>query len=90
VKLALEPEWEAKFEPNSYGPNKGDKWVEAKYFKVDAGRDKVFGEADGPTLVLLSRMRADPRDYVKVKGYNSPYDSSLHEYWRNRGYTKLW
>ena len=23
VKLALEPEWEAKFEPNSYGFRKG-------------------------------------------------------------------
>lgn len=62
VKLALEPEWEAKFEPNSYGFRPGRRCHEAiKQIKLniqrrpkyvlDADISKCFDNIDHEVLV---------------------------------------
>lgn len=63
VKLALEPEWEARFEPNSYGFRPGrscDDAIEAIYlsihtkpkFVLDADIAKCFDKIDHSALLL--------------------------------------
>ncbi len=63
--------------------NKGKKWVRYKYFPTVDGRSWVFSGNNGNRLIFMASIRIDSR-YVKVKGYNSPYDPELHRYWQNR------
>jgi RNA-directed DNA polymerase len=48
AKLALEPQWEAKFEPNSYGFGPGRSCHDAKeaIFKAIKGKPKFVFDAD--------------------------------------------
>ena len=63
VKLALEPEWEARFEPNSYGFRAGRSCHDAieaifnsirykQKFVLDADISKCFDCIDHETLLL--------------------------------------
>jgi RNA-directed DNA polymerase len=65
-------------------PMKGKRWVKKRYFIHAMNRDWVFGENDGRTLFILAKVRVDSSSYVKVRGYNSPFDPELREYWSKR------
>ncbi len=51
-------------------------------------RDWIFGERKEKTLLFSRSFPAGVR-YIPVKGYNSPYDSTLNAYWEKR-YGKSW
>lgn len=65
-------------------PMKGKRWVKNRYFIHAMNRDWVFGETDGKTLFILAKMRVDSSRYVKVRGYSSPFDPALNDYWLKR------
>ena len=78
VKLALEPEWEAKFEPNSYGFRPGRSphdAIEAIYnhirlkpkFVLDADIEKCFDRIDHGQL--LAKLKAIPIIQKLVRGW---------------------
>ena len=69
-------------------PKKGKQWVRHRYFMKIGKRDWIFGERKENTL-LFSRSFPAGVKYIPVKGYNSPYDSSLSVYWEKR-YGKIW
>ena len=70
--------------------NKGKKWVRYKYFPTINGRNWVFSSKSGINLIFMDSIRVNSTRYAKVKGYNSPYDPDLHQYWlkRTRGNKK--
>lgn len=56
---------------------------------MDVGkRTWIFGERGKNVLIFSRSLRAGLR-YTPVKGYNSPYDANLHNYWKKR-YGKSW
>ena len=69
-------------------PKKGKQWIRYRYFMNIDNKTWIFGERKENTLLFSRSFRAGVR-YTPVKGYNSPYDASLHEYWKNR-YSKSW
>ena len=84
IKNAIEPEWEAVFEPNSFGFRPGRachdaiqqirRCIEKKpKYVLDADISKCFDKTDIPCS----------NKYVQVKGDTSPYDGNL-SYWATR------
>ncbi|TFG23160.1 MAG: group II intron reverse transcriptase/maturase [Promethearchaeota archaeon] len=69
-------------------PDKMNKWVRRRYFMNIGKRKWIFGERRDNLLLFSRSFRAGVR-YTPVKGYNSPYDATLHEYWEKR-YGKSW
>jgi len=78
VKLALEPEWEAKFEPNSYGFRPGRRAhdaiqaiflsiVKKRKWALDADIKGCFDNID--QAALLRKMNATPTIHRSVKGW---------------------
>ena len=78
VKLALEPEWEAKFEPNSYGFRPGRSAhdaIEAIYsairripkYVLDADIEKCFDESNHKAL--LKKLNTSPSLRRDIKGW---------------------
>lgn len=78
VKLALEPEWEARFEPNSYGFRPGRSCqdaIEAIYtainhkakYVVDADIEKCFDRIDHSAL--LKKVNPSPNIRRQLKGW---------------------
>ncbi len=78
VKLALEPEWEARFEPNSYGFRPGRSAhdaIEAIFncirvspkYGLDADLAKCFDRISHSAL--LQKLNAPPRIYRQVKAW---------------------
>ncbi|MBD3187743.1 hypothetical protein GF325_12985 [Candidatus Bathyarchaeota archaeon] len=63
---------------------KGKRWMKKRYFIHAMNRDWVFGENDGRTLFIMAKVRIDSSSYVKVRGYNSPFDPAPREYWPKR------
>lgn len=63
--------------------DKSKRWVRWKYFPTVQGRNWVFSDNAGHNLLFMANIRINPR-YAKVKGYNSPYDPKLHQYWIKR------
>jgi RNA-directed DNA polymerase len=63
--------------------NKSKQWVRWKYFPTIQGRNWVFSNGKGLNLIFMANIRINQR-YAKVKGYNSPYDPDLHQYWQKR------
>ncbi|MHA1522208.1 MAG: group II intron reverse transcriptase/maturase [Promethearchaeota archaeon] len=65
-------------------------WVRKKYFHTIGTRKWVFATKEGDSLLFTAKFRAQSQRYAKVKGYNSPYDPILHQYWdkRARGKTQ--
>jgi RNA-directed DNA polymerase len=63
--------------------NKGKQWVRKKYFLTINSRNWVFSNRKGLNLIFMASIRINQR-YTKIKGYNSPYDPELHQYWQNR------
>jgi RNA-directed DNA polymerase len=68
--------------------NKGKQWIRYRYFMDIDSRKWIFGERKENVLLFCHSFRAGVK-YTPVKGYNSPYDASLHEYWKKR-YGKSW
>ena len=69
-------------------PRKGKRWIRQRYFMNTAGKKWIFGERKENLLLYSRSFRAGKR-YTPVKGFNSPYDASLHEYW-NKRHGKTW
>jgi len=68
--------------------DKGKQWIRHRYFMNLAKRKWIFGERKENVLLFCRSFRAGVK-YIPVKGYSSPYDASLNEYWSNR-YSKSW
>lgn len=68
--------------------DKGKRWIRHRYFMNIDNRAWIFGERKENVLLFCRSFRAGVR-YAPVKGFNSPYDESLHEYWSKR-YGKTW
>lgn len=65
-------------------PNKGKKWVSAKYFKTVGGDNWVFGTKGGSyPLSLIKHSSIEIKRHRKVKGNASPYDGEWI-YWSAR------
>ena len=62
-------------------PNKGRRWVKARYFRRIGNRDWVFGTH---RTTLQDHARTRIRRHVKVRGKSSPYDPALRDYWAHR------
>lgn len=78
VKLALEPEWEARFEPNSYGfrPGRGAHDAIVAIWQTLAHKDKWVLDADIKGCfdsidhaALLRKMHATPVIHQTVRGW---------------------
>ena len=68
--------------------DKGKQWIRHRYFKNIGKRTWIFGEQNENVLFFSRSFRAGMK-YTPVKGYNSPYDADLHEYWSKR-HGKSW
>jgi len=64
-------------------PRKGKRWIRKRYFMNIAGKKWIFGERKENILLFTRSFRAGKR-YTPVKGFNSPFDANLHEYWNKR------
>ncbi len=69
-------------------PRKGKQWIRHRYFMNIGKRMWIFGEKKENVLLFSRSLRAGVR-YTPVKGYNSPFDPSQHDYWQRR-YGKSW
>jgi len=69
-------------------PRKGKTWIYLRYFMILNNRKWLFGEKK-ENLLLFTRAFPAGKNYTPVKGYNSPYDATLHIYWQKR-YGKSW
>ena len=60
-------------------PQKGSKWVKARYFRNDSYGTCYEGKAElvKPDVTPITR-------FTKVTGKYSPYDPALRQYWRAR------
>ena len=68
-------------------PDKGKGWVKDRYFLTIGRRHWVFGET--PALCLTSAAGVPITRHVKVRGYASPYDPALKDYWNQRAARKI-
>ena len=68
-------------------PDKGRRWVKDRYFMSIGGRHWAFGET--PALRLMSAADMPITRHVKVKGYASPFDPALKDYWDQRAAQKI-
>ena len=68
-------------------PDKGRRWVKGRYFMSIGGRHWVFGES--PALRLVSAAEMPITRHVKVRGYASPFDPTLKDYWDLRAARKV-
>ncbi len=68
--------------------DKGKQWIRHRYFLDIGKRHWIFGERKDNLLIFTRSIPAGVF-YAKVKGYNSPYDASLHKYWQKR-YGTYW
>ena len=68
--------------------NKRKQWIRHRYFMNIDNRTWIFGERKENVLLFSRSFRTGVR-YTPVKGHNSPYDESLHQYW-NRRYGRTW
>ena len=66
-------------------PNKGKKWVKAKYWKTIDNRNWVFSDTheDKITCTLMNHSDTKIVRHIKVKGIKSPYDGDF-VYWSQR------
>jgi RNA-directed DNA polymerase len=60
-------------------PNKGKKWVKARYFRNDG-----YWTFKDEKAELVKPDKTPITRFVKVIGRSSPYDPVLHQYWKQR------
>jgi RNA-directed DNA polymerase len=64
--------------------NKGQKWIDMKYFQTVEGNNWMFATREGNNpLKLIQHSSTEIKRYVKVKGMASPYDGDWI-YWSSR------
>jgi len=68
--------------------DKSKQWIRHRYFMDIGKRTWIFGERKENILLFCRSFRAGVR-YACIKGYSSPYDSEIHEYWSKR-HGKSW
>ncbi|MHA1374395.1 MAG: group II intron reverse transcriptase/maturase [Promethearchaeota archaeon] len=68
--------------------DKGKQWIRNRYFMKIGNRKWIFGERKDNILLFSRSFRAGVK-YTLVKGYSSPYDAELRDYWFKR-YGKSW
>ena len=68
--------------------DKGKQWIRHRYFMNISKRTWIFGERKDNVLLFSRSFRAGVK-YTPIKGYNSPYDANLHEYW-SKQHGKSW
>jgi RNA-directed DNA polymerase len=64
--------------------NKGKIWIRKKYFKTLNGRKWIFASDEVTQLMFTASIKVNSTRHAKVRGYNSPFDPSLHQYWNAR------
>ena len=62
-------------------PNKGERWIKARYFRCIKGRDWRFAEKDKALLTLTS-FRKKP--HIKIDGSRNPYSLDDEDYFDAR------
>lgn len=66
-------------------PNKGKRWMKAKYFKTVKNRNWVFfGELSGTEHQLYFMSQVTVKRHVKIKGDANPYDPEWEMYFEKR------
>jgi len=76
-------------------PNKGARWVKAKYFKTRGSRNWVFAatekKEDGMSreLVLLKESDTPIQRHVKIKADANPHDPTWAQYFESRWGKKM-
>jgi RNA-directed DNA polymerase len=64
--------------------NKGKIWIRKKYFRTINGRKWIFATSEDKQLMFTASIHTNSKHYTKVKGYSSPYDPVLRNYWSQR------
>ena len=85
AKLALEPEWEAKFEPNSYGFRPGrsaDDAIEAIFFSLSGKDEKRFWVFNADIRKSFDKI---DQDYLLSKVETFPQMESQVDSWLKAG-----
>ena len=62
-------------------PNKGERWIKARYFRRIAGRDWRFADKDKALLMLTSFHK---KRHVKIDGSRNPYSPEDEDYFDTR------
>ena len=62
-------------------PNKGERWIKARYFRCIQGRDWRFAEKDKALLTLASFHK---KPHIKVDGSRNPYSPDDEDYFDAR------
>ncbi len=62
-------------------PNKGERWIKARYFRRIAGRDWRFADKDKALLTLRSFHK---KHHIKVDGRRNPYSPEDEDYFDER------
>ena len=71
-------------------PNKGNKWIKAKYFKNKGNRHWVFSVTDKKQTCELPLFDATKIiRHTKIKCLSNPYDKEWEGYFRNRAKGRL-
>jgi RNA-directed DNA polymerase len=66
-------------------PNKGAKWVKAKYFKTVGNHHWIFqGEHENKTWNLVQTSGTHFKKHVKIKGEANPFDPHWETYFEHR------
>jgi RNA-directed DNA polymerase len=66
-------------------PDKGTRWIRAKYFRSDGTRHWVFhGELDGKTIWLRRASDTPIKRHTKIKGEANPYAPEWEIYFEER------
>ncbi|MEX2511843.1 MAG: group II intron maturase-specific domain-containing protein [Cyclobacteriaceae bacterium] len=66
-------------------PNKGSRWIRAKYFKTKGNRNWVFATTEsGRTFELPLFEAVKIRRHVKIKSHSNPYDKEWEDYFKDR------
>jgi len=67
-------------------PNKGSRWVKAKYFKTKGNRHWVFAATDdkGKTFELPLFDAVKIQRHIKIRSNSNPYDREWESYFKER------
>lgn len=73
-------------------PNKGLKWIKAKYFRRIAHRDWIFAAKDEKTRETITLVNASDtriRRHIKIRSDANPYDPAWNDYFEQRKYRRF-
>jgi RNA-directed DNA polymerase len=72
-------------------PNKGRRWIKAKYFKtIDNQNWNFFGNFESGQSIILEKMSSVVIErHVKIQANANPYDPKYEQYFEKRLYVKM-